>query len=330
MKITFRERNPIVIGIASLIGLGLLLALAFNLNKLPFIASNYTIQAEFADAAGLSQGNEVRVAGIKVGNVIAIELAKDRVLVTMEVSDEVRIPREATAEISLKTLLGTKFVSIDAKKPGRPLEEGDTIPLELTKIPFEIYQASNSGVALLEEIDAEKLNESFRALATVADDPERNLARTAEGAAAVTTALASQADALGSLLQRGDELVATLDESSPDIQRLLTHGNEALEVLARRRATVSSLLRNTDLLMRSFGGLLKDNRSQINALLRDLHATLLIVDRNLAELEEAIRLLGPSSESLARITHNGRWASICIYSIEPIGTTVGPPADCGP
>jgi phospholipid/cholesterol/gamma-HCH transport system substrate-binding protein len=316
--ISFRERGPIPIGIASLIGITIGLLFAFYFKRIPFFANNYTVQGQFADAAGLGPENEVRVAGIKVGKVTRVELRRNLVVVSMEIQNGVEIPRRSTAEISLKTILGTKFVKINARGSKPYLKDGDTIPLRQTSIPFEIYQASNAGVELLQEIDAKALNEGFKALAELTRDPNRNVARTLEGTAEVAEAIGSQSDALESLIARGEELVAALDESSPDIQRLLTNSDTVLNLLARRRATVQSLLRNTDRLLGSFGDLLRDNRGRIDSILRDLHAVLLIVDSKLADLEQAIRLLGPSSESLARLTWRGRWAGICVAALEVV------------
>lgn len=337
--ISFRERSPIPIGIASIIGITIGLLFAFYFKKIPFFANNYDLKAEFADAAGLTPDNEVRVAGIKVGRVAAVQLRKDRVLVTMEIEKGVNIPKRAKAVISLKTILGTKFIAIDATGAGPFFIEGQTIPLRQTSIPFEIYQAANSGVELLAEIDAKLLNDGFKALAELTNDPNRNLARALEGSADVTGALASQRAALENLLARGEEVVAALDQSSPDIQRLLSDADTVLNLLARRRATVKSLLDNTDRLMGSLGGLLRDNRGEIDIILKDLHAVLLIVDAKLADLEQAIRLLGPTTESFGRVVWRGRWASICVMALQaqlveagPIvsaGVPPGAPVDCG-
>lgn len=313
--ISFRERDPLRVGIASLVALTAIFAFTFSWNRLPFIAKNFELVAEFADAAGLSPDNEIRIAGIKVGKVAEVSISKDRVLVTMRIDDETQIPRTAIAEINLNTILGTKFISIDATDPGPFLSDGDRIPMSQTKIPFEIYQASNATVDLLQDIDAKKLNEGFRALADIADDPQRNIARTLEAGGAATQAIASQSEALASMIVKGDQLVTTLDESSPDLQAVIGNSQRLFSVIAKRRATIKSLLINTETFTQSLGGLLKDRRTDIDRILRDLHLTLVIVDRNLAEIEEALRLLGPSSESFARITWTGPWANICVAAL---------------
>jgi ABC-type transport system involved in resistance to organic solvents, periplasmic component len=65
---SFRERNPLPIGIAGLATVGLLAALAFNLQH---FSGGTTYSAAFSEAAGLKAGEEVRIAGVKVGKVRA-------------------------------------------------------------------------------------------------------------------------------------------------------------------------------------------------------------------------------------------------------------------
>lgn len=320
--ISFRERNPIRIGIASIAILAAMLGVVFYLKDLPFVANEYRLVAEFADAAGLGPENEVRVAGIKVGKVTGVELERDRVIVEMDIKDGVEIPADSTAEISLKTILGTKFVVINARGSGKLLKDGDRIPLAQTTIPFEIYQIANTAVDLLTDVDGKLLNDSFDALADITADPNRNLARTVEGAADVLDSFAGKGASVDALIQKGEQILDTLDRSAPEIQAILRNTNTVLKVLAERRTTVQQLLRNTELLARQLASLLKEKRPQLDAILDDLHATLKIVDASLAEVEEAIRLLGPSSEAFARIAWNGRWASICTMAL---GASLLPP-----
>ena len=345
---SFRDRNPLRVGLMSLAAMLALLLLAFTFQRLPFIARSYTLTAEFADAAGLSPANEVRVAGIKVGEVKKVSLGADRVFVTLEIRNNVQIPSQSTAAISLKTILGTKSVTIDATKSGEPLGDGGRIPLGRTSIPFEIYQIANATVDLLTDVDGKQLNDAFDALAGVTADPNRNLARTLDGASKVLDTLGGKRDSIDAIIKEGDRVLETLDASTPQITKILRHANVVLEVLAKRRSVVQQLLRNTDKLATQLGTLLRDKRPELDTILEDLHTTLQIVDASLGELEKALAVLGPSTEAFARIVWSGRWANICTYALEaslplplppplntlpPIGTgPAGPggPVDCDP
>ena len=337
---SFRERNQVLVGIASIAILALIFLLAFDFKKLPFIAHNYTVTAEFADAAGLAPGSDVRIAGLKVGTVSKVKLDGDRVLVTLSIAGDTTIPRDATAAISLKTILGTKSVSIAAQGPGPYMKNGDRIPIDRTEIPFEIYQTANATVDLLTNVNGKELNDALKALAGITADPNRNVAGTLKGAANVLGTLGAHSQSLDTILSKGNEILTSLDASAPNIQTIVSHLNTAMGVLAQRRTVVQSLLRNTDELASQLGGILRNKRPDLDTVLNDLHSTLALVDANLGQVEEALKLIGPSSEAFARIVYRGRWAGICIMAIEAeaipplptinIGTggAAGAPQDC--
>src|SRR4029450_12189066 len=76
MKRSFAERNPVTIGAIGLaVLLGLLVA-AFRIDDLPLIGGGTTYHAAFRDASGLVSGSEGRVAGVKVGKVPGVGLAR--------------------------------------------------------------------------------------------------------------------------------------------------------------------------------------------------------------------------------------------------------------
>jgi len=342
---SFRERNQIAVGLVSILVLALIFLVAFDLKSLPFVSKSYTLTAEFADAAGLAPGDDVRVAGLKIGTVKGVKLAGDRVLVTLQLQHGIKIPRDATMKISLKTILGTKSVVIDARGDGPYFASGNRVPLAQTEIPFEIYQAANGAVDLLTAVNGKQLNEALRALADLTSDPNRNLAGTLKGASQILGTLGQKAGSLETILDKGDQVLASLDASTPDIEMIIRKSNVVLEVLARRRSIVQSLLRNTDTLAGQLGGLLREKRPDLDTILNDLHSTLAVVDANLGQLEEALRLIGPSAEAFARIVYRGRWADVCIDAIKAtalpdplpvtlnLGTPDGVPSspvDCDP
>ncbi|GAA3433416.1 hypothetical protein GCM10018954_030190 [Kutzneria kofuensis] len=77
----FRERNPIAIGAIGLTVIALLMLAAFFADDLPIIGGGTTYSADFSEAAGLVPGNEVRIAGVKVGKVRSVGLDGDHVKV---------------------------------------------------------------------------------------------------------------------------------------------------------------------------------------------------------------------------------------------------------
>jgi phospholipid/cholesterol/gamma-HCH transport system substrate-binding protein len=80
----FRERNQTMIGVIGIVVIVVMMVAAFKADKLPIIGAGDIYYADFSEVGGLHAGNEVRVAGVAVGNVDEIELEGDHVKVTFK------------------------------------------------------------------------------------------------------------------------------------------------------------------------------------------------------------------------------------------------------
>src|SRR3954470_559460 len=149
-----RERNPVPIGAIGLAVILGLLFLAFNASSLPFLNGGHTYHADFADAAGLKKGDDVRVAGVKVGTVTAVDLAGAKVRVGLRVGSGIHVGPDTRAEIKIKTLLGQKYVALTPTGTGTLA--GD-IPLARTQTPLDVTQAFNGLGQRAGEIDTHQL-----------------------------------------------------------------------------------------------------------------------------------------------------------------------------
>ena len=83
MSTPFRERNPVIIGAISLAVIAALMMAAFKADDLPIIGGGDTYYAAFTEAGGLKPNDEVRIAGVRVGKVQAVELDGDHVSVEL-------------------------------------------------------------------------------------------------------------------------------------------------------------------------------------------------------------------------------------------------------
>ena len=138
----FRERNPVAVGAAGLVALAALMVGAFQIDNLPVLTGATSYRAAFRDASGLAPGNEVRVAGVKVGKVTGVGLARAGtgvyVRVDFRVDDaDVHLGRETGATIRIKTVLGQKYLALAPSGQGK-LADGAEIPLNRTAAPFDV------------------------------------------------------------------------------------------------------------------------------------------------------------------------------------------------
>jgi phospholipid/cholesterol/gamma-HCH transport system substrate-binding protein len=75
----------------------------------------YQVSVEFNDASGLNAGTDVRMAGVKIGSVVEQRLNPETyfAVVTLGISDTVRLPSDSSARIIPDGLLGGNYVALE-------------------------------------------------------------------------------------------------------------------------------------------------------------------------------------------------------------------------
>jgi phospholipid/cholesterol/gamma-HCH transport system substrate-binding protein len=119
------------IGIVSLVALALAIMLIFLVSgEGGMFWQRYSLKTVFTEIPGLKEGAPVRVAGVEVGAVSALEFIGDRVEVTMELAKEhqPRVTNTSTASLGSVSLLGEAAVDITASSSGTPIPEWGYVP----------------------------------------------------------------------------------------------------------------------------------------------------------------------------------------------------------
>ena len=110
------QRNVIetVMGGVVLIVAAMFVAIAFR-SGTATAPSGYQVIAEFDDASGMGPGSEVRMSGVKIGTVHSQELDPETyfAVVTLNISESVKLPLDTSARIIADGLLGSNFIALE-------------------------------------------------------------------------------------------------------------------------------------------------------------------------------------------------------------------------
>ena len=110
------QRNVIetVMGGVVLIVAAMFVTIAFR-SGTATAPSGYQVTAEFDDASGMGPGSEVRMSGVKIGTVHSQELDPETyfAVVTLNISDSIKLPRDTSARIIADGLLGSNFIALE-------------------------------------------------------------------------------------------------------------------------------------------------------------------------------------------------------------------------
>jgi len=342
--ISFRERRAWLVGIVSIALIAAGLGFAFSINNIPALRGVYRISAELKDAAGLQSGNEVRVAGVKVGRVVGIRLSPKAAVIDLEIENGVEVPQETQLEVKLKTLLGQKFVDLQlpasfvrsASDGGDPsgsttglLTDGDVIPLDQTRVPFEIHQAATEGAAVLEKIDKRSLRRLFAVLGDTFGASSGELRRALSSLDEAGSVLSGKSREISAVLRSAEKATGTLAASDIDLEGILSRSAEVLGTLAERRSEISSLLAATNDLAQNLGLLVQAVRGTVQLGVADLNSILLTAEGELDTIEVVLEELGIAQEMFARPLSFGRFVEGHACAVTTADTCVphGTPED---
>ncbi|WP_171048324.1 MCE family protein [Nocardia cyriacigeorgica] len=316
-RVLLGKRSPAFIGVLGLVMVLLVTMSAFFLDRLPIIGAGISYSAEFSEAAGLDRGDEVRVAGVKVGSVSGVRLDGDRVVVDFRTRDT-WIGDETTASIQIKTLLGQKYLALDPQG-SRVADPSERIPLSRTVSPYDVIDAFSDAARTLDEIDTTQLATSMRVLSDAFAATPPHIRSAINGVTRLSNTVAKRDDELRKLFAATKKTTQVLADRNAEFERLLTSGGQLFAELNIRQQAISQLLAGAQTVSTELSALVADNEKQIGPALTNLQAAIDLLNANQANITKTLELAAPFYGLYANVLGTGRWFDAVIVNITPPG-----------
>lgn len=321
----FSERNPLLVGLLALGLITVTTVIALTVQRAD-LGRGYEIVAEFADAAGLRAGDDVFVAGVRVGQVVALDIAGDLVAARLQI-EGAELPTTTRAEIRLRTLVGRRGVELTTGDDfAELLGDGDTIPLTRTSVATDVPEFGDVSEELLSEVDAEALDAFLRSVTDVTRDQRAELALLIEGGTRLTRVVTGQEAEIRRLLRALRGVSETLAASDAELVAVIDDFGVVLDSLATRRDDVRRLLRETNATSAAAADLVADTRAQLDRILSELHADVEVLSRHQVALAEALAYAPEGVGGFADITFAGQrpvpYGKVFVTSLGPAGVDV--------
>jgi phospholipid/cholesterol/gamma-HCH transport system substrate-binding protein len=124
------QRNAIEPILGALVLVAAVAFLVFAYNKAgQRTFSGYPLTARFSSIDGLETGSDVRIGGVKVGQVTDISIDPETYLamVKLTVAPEIKLPTDSVASVATEGLLGGKYVGLEPGVSDNMLKPGGLI-----------------------------------------------------------------------------------------------------------------------------------------------------------------------------------------------------------
>ena len=138
------ERTELIAGAVSFLAAVFVFYLIGTSSLFHKKADTYTLSARFNQTDGLTVGNEVRLAGIKIGHVISQHLDDYYgVIVTFSVPNHIQLPEDSAASVQSSGLIGSKYIELSPGGEEEVLAPGSMV---------EFTQDSPDLIGLLDKV----------------------------------------------------------------------------------------------------------------------------------------------------------------------------------
>lgn len=299
------------------------------------LGDTHSYRAAFTDATGLNAGDDIRMSGVRIGQVDSVSVVDNKYAdVSFDVEASRRLPASVTATIKYRNLIGQRYVSlaIGSGSSNAVLEPGDTIPLERTAPALNLTVLFNGFKPLFQALNPTDVNKLAGELIQVLQGEGGTIDSVLAHTASLTSAIAGKDKVIGQVIDNLNTVLDTVNGRATEVSGLIDQLQQLSTGLAAQRQPIGDAISALGQLADSTAGLLKAGRPA----LKDDIAALGQLSANLADhgdtVDKFLANLPGKVEAINRVSSYGGWFNYFLCSasgrvgISSLGIVVDIPA----
>lgn len=275
------------------------------------LGDRVSYDAIFTSASELEKGDDVRIAGVSVGEIEAVEIhERSQARVTFSVERDVPMTTDSRAAVRFLNLVGDRYLALTQGEPEADrLDEGATLPVSHTTPALNLTALFNGFQPLFAALNPDDINQLSMNLVQVLQGEGGTIAGLLQETAELTNSLADRDQLIGEVIVNLTELMRTVDDHHQQLGDLITSLEDWTGNLARDRKAIGRSLENISGLSTTLSDLLRDTRPLLKRDVAELRRLFSILARpeNKALLDETLEKLPVLLARQTRIGTYGSW-----------------------
>ena len=280
-------------------------------------------KAIFTDAAMLNPGDDVRIAGVRVGQVESVEIHdRDKALVTFNV-DRDTLPVSTNVYIRYRNLAGLRYVALE-KGPG---PAGETVDADYvfgadpashnTHPAVNLTELFNGFKPLFKQIEPEDVNKLAETIIKVFQgDMDTTIGQLISQTSELTNALADKDQVIGDMITNLTGVLETVNRNDEQFSALLVNTEKLVSGLAAQRDSVGSAIASVSNLTTVTGSILSRTRPAIQGDIAGIKALSDELNTRTDDIEKAMTNLPVKLQKIGRAATFGSWFQFYLCGID--------------
>ncbi len=282
---------------------GVLVVLIGNLS----FESTRSYKAVFSDATGVTKGDDIRIAGVKVGSVKKVEII-DRTDAEIEftVAKTATVTRSSTATIRYRNLVGQRYISLTQGVGDlSALPENATIPLKRTQPALDLTVLFNGFKPLFAALSPADINKLSAEVIQVFQGEGGNFNQLLTSTASLTNTLADRDKVIGQVIDNLNAVLGTLAGRDKQLNSLITQFQRFMAGLVQDKDAILGSLDSVSALANETSDLVVGIRPPLVRDVKGLRSVAGNLNKNRSELDRAMQVLPIKLEKIGRTAING-------------------------
>jgi phospholipid/cholesterol/gamma-HCH transport system substrate-binding protein len=277
---------------------GVLVVLIGNLN----FESSRQYKAIFTDATGVVKGDDIRVAGVKVGSVKSVDIVdRTRARVTFTVRDATAVTRSSTATIRYRNLVGQRYISVtQGVGDTSRMPDGSTIPLGRTQPALDLTTLFNGFKPLFAALTPADVNKLSYELIQVFQGEGSNLEGLLRSTGSVTQTLADRDQLIGDVITNLNTVLKTIGDRDQQLSALITQFRAFMAGLVQDKDAILNSLDSVSVLARETADITTGIRPGFVSSVKELRKVATNLNQGRDEIDRALQILPIKLEKIGR------------------------------
>lgn len=288
--------------------------------------STNTYSARFSDATLLLPNDDVRIAGVRVGQVKDVKIVdKRQAQVDFQVDAGRKLPAGVTAQIKFRNLVGQRYVSLGegTGDPNQTLAPGGSIPITHTTPALDLTELFNGFKPLFTALNPDDVNKLSYEVIQVLQGEGGTVDSLLAHTASLTTTIADKDKVIGEVIDNLNGVLDTVNAHTPQLSDLIVKLQQLVSGLAQDRKPIGDAISSLGTLATTTAGLLSDVREPLKDDIGALGTLTKNLNDNQALVEHFIQFLPQKVTALTSTADYGSWFNF--YACEATGSISLPP-----
>ena len=314
-----------------------LAVLAAKIGNITFFSHRTTYQAELADATGLRPSDDVKIAGVTVGEVTGITLQRAHALVSFAVNDDVHLRRGTQVGLQWHNVIGQQYLYLYPAAGGPALAPGAVLPLSSDVAGADVGALLNALGPLLSAIHPQQANQIVESFADALQGDESEIDQLIDNAATVSDTVGSVNTQVGQVITNLNQVFSALSQRSGDLGAVIGNLQSLSQTLSSHNDVLDQTLGNLGTAAGELATIESDTHGSLSSAVSDLQAVSSEIQSKNDELSQGLTTLGPGLAAYTDISGYGQWFEIqTVYTCLANETSCSyyeagnPPAGSGP